>query len=57
MFEPRDFEAQIEWRVENWRRLNGRVIPFDAEEFRALERRIIAHARDSWRRPCHARPS
>jgi pimeloyl-ACP methyl ester carboxylesterase len=44
MFEPRDLEAELEWRVENWRRLNGRVIPFDAEEFRALERRIIAHA-------------
>ncbi|QRK07429.1 alpha/beta fold hydrolase [Archangium violaceum] len=44
MFEPRDLEAEIEWRVENWRRLNGRVIPFDAEEFRSLERRIIAHA-------------
>jgi len=44
MFEPRDREAEIEWRVENWRRLNGKVIPFDAEEFRALERRIIAHA-------------
>ena len=34
MFEPRDREAEIEWRV----------IPFDAEEFRALERRSIAHA-------------
>lgn len=44
MFEPRDLEAEIEWRVEHWRKLNGRVIPFDAEEFRALERRIIAHA-------------
>ncbi|QRN92811.1 alpha/beta fold hydrolase [Archangium violaceum] len=44
MFEPRDLEAEIEWRIENWRRLNGKVIPFDAEEFRALERRIIAHA-------------
>ncbi len=44
MFEPRDREAEIEWRIENWRRLHGKVIPFDAEEFRSLERRIIAHA-------------
>ncbi|ATB41978.1 10-carbomethoxy-13-deoxycarminomycin esterase [Cystobacter fuscus] len=55
MFEPRDREAQIEWRVENWRRLNGRKIPFDAEEFRALERRIIAHSGRHDTSDAHAR--
>jgi pimeloyl-ACP methyl ester carboxylesterase len=55
MFEPRDREAQIEWRVENWRRLNGKAIPFDAEEFRALERRIIAHAGRHDTSDAHAR--
>ncbi|EPX57322.1 10-carbomethoxy-13-deoxycarminomycin esterase [Cystobacter fuscus DSM 2262] len=55
MFEPRDREAQIEWRVENWRRLNGRKIPFDAEEFRALERRLIAHAGRHDTSDAHAR--
>ncbi|WP_164013033.1 alpha/beta fold hydrolase [Pyxidicoccus trucidator] len=55
MFEPREREAQIEWRVENWRRLNGGAIPFDAEEFRALERRIIAHASRHDTSTAHAR--
>jgi hypothetical protein len=26
MFEPRELEAEIEWRIENWRKLNGKVI-------------------------------
>ncbi len=55
MFEPREREAQIEWRVENWRRLNGKAIPFDAEEFRALERRLIAHAGRHDTSTAHAR--
>jgi pimeloyl-ACP methyl ester carboxylesterase len=55
MFEPREREAQIEWRVENWRRLNGGTIAFDAEEFRALERRIIAHAGRHDTSDAHAR--
>ncbi|ATB29593.1 alpha/beta fold hydrolase [Melittangium boletus] len=44
MFEPRDREAELAWRLENWRRLNGRAIPFDPEEFRKQEERIMAHA-------------
>jgi hypothetical protein len=55
MFEPRDREAQLEWRVENWRRLNGEALRFDAEEFRALERRIIAHAGRHDTSDAHAR--
>lgn len=55
MFEPRDREAQIEWRVEHWRRLNGKATAFDAEEFRALERRIIAHAGRHDTSDAHAR--
>ncbi|WP_328707188.1 alpha/beta fold hydrolase [Citreicoccus inhibens] len=48
-------DEQVEWRVENWRRLNGRVIPFDADEFRALERRVIAHAGRHDTSTAHAR--
>ncbi|MEV5506385.1 alpha/beta fold hydrolase [Streptomyces orinoci] len=36
-------EAELERRVEHWRLLNGDQLPFHAEEFRALERRIIRH--------------
>lgn len=41
--EPRDEVAELEWRVEHWRVLNGGQVPFDAAEFRALEQRVIAH--------------
>nr|WP_237726585.1 alpha/beta fold hydrolase [Corallococcus coralloides] len=55
MFDPRGLDEQVEWRVENWRRLNGHVIPFDADEFRALERRVIAHAGRHDTSTAHAR--
>jgi pimeloyl-ACP methyl ester carboxylesterase len=42
--DPRDHEAEVDWRVEHWRLLNGSGTPFDAAEFRALEERVIAHA-------------
>ena len=41
---PRDREAEIERRVEEWRLLNGDVIEFDAEEFRRVEERLIDHS-------------
>lgn len=41
--EPRDEAAELEWRVEHWRVLNGNQVPFDAAAFRALEQRVIAH--------------
>ncbi|MCE7080451.1 alpha/beta fold hydrolase [Streptomyces sp. ST2-7A] len=45
---PRDREAEIDWRVRHWELLHnnpdGTGIPFDPEEFRRLEERIIAHA-------------
>lgn len=44
MGEDRDPEAELAWRVEHWRLLAGRVLPFDAGEFRALEERVMAHA-------------
>ncbi|MCG3043224.1 alpha/beta fold hydrolase [Streptomyces sp. S1A] len=44
MGQERDPEAELEWRVEHWRLLNGGVLPFDAEEFRDLERRVAAHS-------------
>ncbi|MFF5701014.1 alpha/beta fold hydrolase [Streptomyces sp. NPDC012794] len=42
--EDRGLEAELDHRVEHWRALNGTGTPFDPEEFRALERRIIEHA-------------
>lgn len=36
-------EAEVERRVEHWRVLGGDQLPFDAEYFRALERKIIEH--------------
>ncbi|MFE2754755.1 alpha/beta fold hydrolase [Actinosynnema sp. NPDC059335] len=39
-----DEETELERRVALWRVLHGDVLPFDADEYRALERRAIAHA-------------
>jgi pimeloyl-ACP methyl ester carboxylesterase len=44
LYEPRDREAELAWRVEHWRLLNGDVLPFDPAEWRRQEERIIAHA-------------
>jgi pimeloyl-ACP methyl ester carboxylesterase len=44
MLEPRDRAAEVAWRVEHWRILNGGELPFDAEEFRLREERMIDHA-------------
>ncbi|WP_214366423.1 alpha/beta fold hydrolase [Pseudonocardia sp. H11422] len=52
---PRDREAEIAWRVEHWRALNGTGTPFDADEFRALEERVIAHAGRHDNPAAHAR--
>ncbi|MFI9262280.1 alpha/beta fold hydrolase [Streptomyces sioyaensis] len=35
--------AEVERRIEHWRVLAGDQLPFDAEYFRALEHRVIAH--------------
>lgn len=53
--DPRDREAEIAWRVEHWRLLNGGQLPFDAEEFRRLEERVIAHAGRHDNPAAHAR--
>jgi pimeloyl-ACP methyl ester carboxylesterase len=37
-------DAVVAWRVERWRLLCGDVLPFDAEEFRLVEEKAIAHA-------------
>ena len=42
--EPRDREAEVAWRVEHWRLLNGDAVPFDPAEFRRMEERAIDHA-------------
>jgi pimeloyl-ACP methyl ester carboxylesterase len=44
MGDPRDREAELDWRTEHWRLLNGGVLPFDAAEFRALESAVMDHA-------------
>jgi pimeloyl-ACP methyl ester carboxylesterase len=41
---PRPSEEELDWRVEHWRILNGDQVPYDAEAFRSMERRIIDHA-------------
>ncbi|MFI1161955.1 alpha/beta fold hydrolase [Streptomyces sioyaensis] len=35
--------AEVERRIEHWRVLAGDQLPFDAEHFRTLEHRVIAH--------------
>lgn len=42
--DPRDDASELDWRVEHWRLLNGAGCPFDADEFRAVEQRAIAHS-------------
>lgn len=41
--EPRDDAAELDWRVEHWRVLNGDEVPFDAAELRAVEQRVLRH--------------
>uniref|UniRef100_UPI003F498208 alpha/beta fold hydrolase n=1 Tax=Nonomuraea bangladeshensis TaxID=404385 RepID=UPI003F498208 len=48
--QERDPEAELRWRVEHWRVLNGDVLPFDDQEFADLERRIAAHS-GTWHSP------
>ncbi|GAA5167468.1 alpha/beta fold hydrolase [Pseudonocardia eucalypti] len=43
MADPRDREAELDWRVAHWRLLRGDG-PFDADESRRLEERIIEHS-------------
>ncbi len=53
--DERDRDAEIAWGIEHWRLLNGAVLPFDTEEFRELEERVIAHS-GTWQNPAaHAR--
>jgi pimeloyl-ACP methyl ester carboxylesterase len=53
--DERDRAAEIDWRVEHWRILNGTVLPFDSEEFRELEERVIAHSGTVHHPAAHAR--
>jgi pimeloyl-ACP methyl ester carboxylesterase len=55
--DPRDPEGELAWRVGHWRLLNGTGSLFDADEFRALEARAIAHAGTSRPATAHARMS
>lgn len=43
MGEPREHDAELAWRVEHWRLLNGDQLPFDPEFWRQLEQRVIDH--------------
>lgn len=53
--DPRDREAEIDFRVEHWRVLNGDQLTFDEGEFRRLEERIIDHADRHDNPAAHAR--
>lgn len=52
--DERDDEGELAWRVEHWRLLNGTGTPFDADEFRALEERVMAHSGRSDNPGAHA---
>jgi pimeloyl-ACP methyl ester carboxylesterase len=54
MGEQREAEAELAWRVEHWRLLNGDGVPFDPAEFRALEERVVAHSGSTRSRVAHA---
>lgn len=41
--EERDEAAELEFRLRHWELLHGGGTPFDREEFRALEERVVAH--------------
>ncbi|MFI6414935.1 alpha/beta fold hydrolase [Streptomyces sp. NPDC050585] len=53
--EDLDTEAELDWRVEHWRLLNGDGVPFDAAEARALERRVLDHTGHARVSTAHAR--
>ncbi|WDZ85640.1 alpha/beta fold hydrolase [Micromonospora cathayae] len=53
--DERDREAELDWRVEHWRLLNGDVVPFDAAAFRAMEESCIDHAGTHRNAAAHAR--
>ena len=42
--DERDEPAELAWRVDHWRLLNGDDTPFDADEFRRMEQAIMRHA-------------
>ncbi|MGR6964152.1 alpha/beta fold hydrolase [Geodermatophilus sp. URMC 61] len=54
MGEERDPEAELAWRVQHWRLLNGTGVPFDPAEFRAIEERVVAHSGSSRTPVAHA---
>jgi pimeloyl-ACP methyl ester carboxylesterase len=55
MGEDRDADAELAWRVDHWRILNGDGVPFDPDEFRALEQQVIAHSGTVANPTAHAR--
>ncbi len=50
----RDREAELEWRVEEWRLLSGGGLPFIESEFRRWEEKAIAHAGTHQQPTAHA---
>ncbi|MFB7345818.1 alpha/beta fold hydrolase [Streptomyces hydrogenans] len=53
--EDRDLEAELDHRVAHWRALAGDALPFDADWFRAQERRIVTHTGHHRPPTAHAR--
>ena len=41
---PRDADAELAWRIEHWRLLNGDGLPFEPDVWRRLEEQVIEHS-------------
>lgn len=50
----RDREAELAWRIEEWRVLSGGELPFVESEFRRLEEKAIEHAGTHQQPTAHA---
>jgi pimeloyl-ACP methyl ester carboxylesterase len=48
-------EAKMAFRLQHWRMLNGAELPFDEQEFRDQEQRVIEHAGNDISPTAHAR--
>ncbi|GAB3245519.1 alpha/beta fold hydrolase [Kineosporia babensis] len=53
--DERSPQEELAFRVEHWRLLNGRQIPFDPAEFERLEQRVIEHTGHDRSSTAHAR--
>jgi pimeloyl-ACP methyl ester carboxylesterase len=54
MGDTREPDAELAWRVEHWRLLNGDQLDFEPDTFRRMEQRVIDHAGRSDSPTAHA---